>query len=169
MAAQCTQRACAYQSGTPPGHASRKCSWQGQKQSKDPAQLARRAITELQTQQFLIQRDQSGIPSSSLCITLTRNHLYASPLVARREAYQKHKAPRQSQAGGGGCYFWEGLQIQSSLSPSLRSPSDAQEVRIGLRSPHHILRIPYRSLLSHYRSVRITRHRPEGQRGNRGL
>lgn len=56
-------------------------------------------------------------------------------LGGKKGEYQKHKAPRQSQARGGGHHFGEGLQIQSFFNLFQWSPSDSQEVRIGLKHP----------------------------------
>lgn len=86
--------------GIPPGHVSRNYSWQRKKWSRGSVELAERTTTKFQSQQFLIGIDHSGIPSSSLFIPQTSNYLFTSSLAARRKAYQKHKPPRQSRAGG---------------------------------------------------------------------
>lgn len=60
-------------------------------------------LKKLPSQQFLIQMDQSGIPSSSLCITLTRNCLLASPRQQEGRHIEKIRSP--NKAGGRGVLF----------------------------------------------------------------
>lgn len=154
---RCTPRACAHQGATPLGHVSSKCRGQGQKSFKGPAQLAREATTKLQSRQFLIQMDQSGIPSSSLCIPQIKYYLFAPP----RQQERRHSKSVRQEVGCFGRVFRPRV-FWILLLQIIWSSSDGQ-ARTGLKTSHHILRVLYQSppplLCEDYCT-----HRPEGRR-----